>query len=245
MTIEKKALEAYKTRRGKLLAKVRPAVDMVWDYIEENDLDPEEALAEYLPAVADRYGKAMAVMAADYFAASRIAAHAAGSYEASTSTGALWKIGRDVTYALGDDFAYESPRDFLVSSVSSVVQDYGRQTMVDNSARDSTCEGYVSIPGANPCVFCMMKALDSYRNFNGEKLEVEIDGDAWHDNCDCTLQPLWDDSPTFVEERMDEFRQVYDDGMKYAIEQKGGDMTTNMKATEVMAGMRAVSGIEH
>lgn len=245
MTIEEMALEAYKTRRGKLLAKVRPAVDMVWDYIEENDLDPEEALAEYLPAVADRYGKAMAVMAADYFAASRIAAHAAGSYEASTSTGALWKVDRDVKYALGDDFAYESARDFLVATVASVVQDYGRQTMMDNATLDRTCDGYVSIPGANPCVFCMMKALGSYRNFNGEKLEVEIDGDAWHDNCDCTLQPLWDDAPPFVEERMDEYRDAYENGMAYAVEQKGGNWATSVTAKEVMAGMRAVSGIEH
>lgn len=245
MTITSARFNAYRSRKRALLDKVRPAVNELWDYIDEYEMDVEDALAVYLPLIADRYGKAMAVMAADYFSESRIAANALGAYEPITSKGALWKVDRDIAYAFGGEFAYTSVQDFLASSVSAAVEDYGRQTIIDNSERDSQCGGYVSIPGANPCVFCIMKSLDSYYNYNGEKLETEISGEAWHDNCTCTLQPLWDDSPTFVEERIGEFRQIYDDGMAYAVEQKGGDMTTSVKATEVMAGMRAVSGIEH
>lgn len=244
MTISEASSNIYRSRKRVLLDKVRPAVNELWDLIDENGLEVEAALTIYLPLIADRYGKAMAVMAADYFDESRTAAKVLGGYEPITSTGALWKVERDITYALGDDFAYSSVQDFLTASVAAAVEDYGRQTIIDNSERDAQCGGYVSIPGANPCVFCIMKSLDSYYNYSGEKLETQIDGEAWHDNCTCTLQPLWDDSPTFVEERIDEYRQMYNDGMEYAIEAKGGG-NPKMTAAEVMAGMRAANGIDH
>lgn len=238
----------YRSRKRALLDKVAPAVNELWDYIDENGLDVEDALTVYLPLIADRYGKAAAVMAADYFDECRLAANVLGCYAAITATGALWKVERDVKYALGEDFAYSNVRDFLISSVTSCVEDYGRQTIMDNSERDSSCGGYVSIPGANPCAFCVIKAINAwaYYNYNGEKLETEINSDAWHDNCTCTLQPLWDDAPTFVEDRMGEFQQMYEAGREAAYETLDLDPTGALSLEQVTMGMRiANENINH
>lgn len=245
MTISEASFNVYRSRKRALLDKVRPAVNELWDLIDENGLEVEAALTIYLPLIADRYGKAMAVMAADYFDESRTAAKVLGGYEPITSTGALWKVERDITYAFGDDFAYSSVQDFLTASVAAAVEDYGRQTIIDNSERDAQCGGYVSIPGANPCVFCIMKSLDSYRNFMGEPLETEIAADAWHDNCTCTLQPLWEDAPTFVEERYEEYKTAYEDGRAAAYTALGRSQKLGLSAEEVMMGMRIATGIQH
>lgn len=247
MAVSRAQFDAYARRNRNLTRQVARAVDELWDSLDTSDMESlARDLAIYLPAIADRYGKACAVFAADFYDRSRKAAGAKGRYRATTSKGASWKVERDVKYATGAAMAYGDVKAFLTASVEAVVRDYGRQTIMDNSRSDPFSDGYCSVPTSdNPCVFCIIKALGSYRKYRGEILDYEITEDAWHDNCSCELIPTWKETPHWAEGDYDRYWDMYQAGRSQAYTDSGKSVAEGLSAAEVMAGMRKANGIDH
>lgn len=244
MSMSRAEFDAYARRTKALDAASRRAVDRLWPLLDSSSNETLlRDLSVYLPQVADKIGRVAAVNAAEFYDAARAASRARGGYEAVTFQGGLWRVERDVTYALSDEFAYSDPAEFLKACVESTVRDYGRATVAGNAGRDPGCTGYISMPtGDNPCAFCIMKSLGTYRNYDGQRLTEEVSGDAWHDNCTCELTPIFDGIPDWASERMDEYGEMYDAGRAQATDDTGHKALT---AKEVMAGMRRANGIEH
>lgn len=250
MAVTRKQFDAYAKRNATIDAAVGRAIDSIWEQLDKSSLESLMLdLSIYLPLVAEKFGKVAAVAAAEFYDMSRSSAKAKGRYTATTASGALWKVERDIKYATGENFAYNDVKAFLTSSVQGVVRDYGRQTIIDNTKADRWCEGYCSIPTSDdPCVFCIIKALGSpggnYR-YRGEVLRDEVYEDAWHDNCTCILEPMWGDSPNWVEGKYDEYWDMYQAGRAQAYNDTGKMFTEGLTAKEVFAGMRKANGISH
>ena len=250
MTIEKDAFLAH-VRRAKALDKgVARAVDSLWDMLDTSDMESLYGeLAIYLPLVADKFGQAAAVEASEFFDECRIAAGAKGSYTATTAKGGLWRLDRDIAYSASAEFAYTDVKSFLVESAIGVVRDYGRETMRQNCRADRSCRGYNSVPtNSNPCVFCIMKALGSYYNYQGRKLDYEVHQDAWHPGCKCELIPVWKESPHWAVGDYERYQGYYDAGREAAekiAEERGVDTSKGLSVELVQAGMRKANGISH
>ena len=227
MAVTRRQFDAYARRNATIGANVKKAIDRIWDQLDKSSMEAlVNDLAIYLPLVADKFGKVAAVAAAEFYDASRKASKARGSYTATTATGALWKVNRDVTYAVGEDFAGDV-KAFLTQSVQGVVRDYGRETIRENSRQDRWASGYNSVPtSGNPCAMCVIKALGSYRKYDGEFLHEEITQDAWHLNCSCELIPVFEDSPHWVEGQYDEYYGQYDKAAKLV---RSGDLPEDLQ----------------
>lgn len=240
---------AYARQKLKIDRAIEAAIDELWDILDTSDFAALQTdLALYLPLIADQYGKACAVAAADFYDGARKAAKVRGTYTASTEKGALWHVDRDVKYAFGDAFAYSSQKAFLTESVKQTARDYGHATIASNSDRDPFCDGYCSVPtNDDPCVFCIMKALGTFKNYNDEKLEVEITEDAWHDGCKCELIPVWKDTPNWIEGDYERYESMYKAGREAAEAEarENGTWKGNLSVADVQRGMRMANGIEH
>lgn len=249
MSVTREQFDAYAAQKLRVDAAVQSAIDELWDMLDTSDMEALEAdIAIYLPLMADRYGKACAVLAADFYDGARASSGVRGDYRATTDKGRLWQVDRDVKYAFGAEFAYSDARAFLAESVKSAARSYGDATVMGNAKRDPFCEGYCSVPtNAKPCVFCIMKTLDTYRKYKGRKLTYEVHRDAWHNGCKCELLPIWKDTPHWVEGDYERYESMYQAGREAAEAEAraNGTWKGSLSAEEVMAGMRKANGIEH
>lgn len=249
MAVTRRQFDAYARRNATLDAGVKRAVDKLWDQLDKSSMESLLlGLSIYLPLVAEKFGAVASTAAAEFYDMSRRAAKAKGRYTATTAKGALWKVDRDIKYAASDDFAYGDVKEFLTSTVQGVVRDYGRQTILENTKADKWSDGYCSVPTSeNPCAFCIIKALGSpggMRKYGGELLEDEVYEDAWHDNCSCILEPIWGESPNWVDGQYDEYWDMYQAGRAQA-HADAGTMPSNsgLTAEQVLAGMRKANGV--
>jgi hypothetical protein len=248
MSVSRKQFDAFARRNLAIDRAVKRAIDELWDMLDKDDLESLlNDLAIQLPLVADKFGKAAAMVSAEFYDASRVAAKAKGMFSATTASGALWKVDRDVAYAFSDDFAYNDVKSFLTQSVQGVVRDYGRETIRENCKQDRWSDGYCSVPTSdNPCAFCIIKALGSpggNKRYKGELLDEEVYEDAWHADCKCILEPIWGESPNWVEGQYDEYWDMYQAGRTQAYNDTGKSFTEGLTAKEVLSGMRKANGV--
>ena len=186
-------------------------------------------LQRVVPPLVTKYGRVSALLSARFYDRARRAAGGGDDYVATTFGGEkLEEVDRAVIYAATGGMALETVPSFLTGVVDMGIKSYGRETQIGNADIDPFCEGYESIPGANPCAFCIIKALNTwnYHNYQGQRLEEEISDDAWHANCNCQLLPIFrdDEQPDLVD--FDEMYQAYDDAAQAVY---SGDMPDELK----------------
>lgn len=228
MAVTRRQFDAYARRNARIGAGVKQAIDKLWDKLDKSSLETLALdLSLYLPLLADKFGKVAAVAAAEFYDMSRAAARVKGGYTATTATGATWKVGRDIAYATGGEFAGDV-KEFLTSTVQGVVRDYGRQTIAENSAADQWSDGYTSMPTSdNPCAFCQIKSMASMWNYDGRKLEEEVTVDAWHDNCSCELVPTFSEKPQWIVDACKGYEDNYDAAARLV---RSGDVPEDLQA---------------
>jgi len=212
MAVTRKQFDAYARRNATIDASVKRAIDRIWDKLDKSSLESLLLdLSIYLPLIADKFGKVAAVAAAEFYDQSRAVSKVRGEYKATTATGALWKVERDLKYVSKGDFSGDV-KSFLTQSVQGAVRDYGRQTIAENSAADEWSDGYTSMPTSeNPCAFCQIKSMESYWNYGGKRLEEEVTENAWHLNCSCELVPTFKEMPAWVVDACKGFEDNYYD----------------------------------
>jgi hypothetical protein len=66
--------------------------------------------------------------------------------------------------------------------------DGGRDTIVDTTRADPAARGYERVTSGNACDWCVMLAG---RGAVYHSAESAGDGDAWHDHCGCSAEPVY------------------------------------------------------
>lgn len=187
---------AYLRRVNALTDATQAAFRKLWPKLDHSSMDALKAdLGRYYPALIDEYGRAMSVLTAEWYGMSR---DATTPYEPITARGDTGKTAnKAINYVSSDSFSGDMAA-FLEGAIIQGVMDYQRATITENVKRDPWAKGYVSIARPNACAFCQIKAIASYRNYQGKKLDFVVNGNAWHPDCRCTLQPVGATVPDWV-----------------------------------------------
>jgi hypothetical protein len=93
------------------------------------------------------------------------------------------------------------------SSTQRLVQDWGRQTIIDASERDPSRPGWARMPIGETCKWCRMLASRGAVYGSAEKALHREDGGTFHDDDDCQPVPVWsdDDMPYDPKLLLDEY----------------------------------------
>lgn len=228
------AMQLVSDKGKEALMKVLPTLDTSSDDAFLADLQ------RVVPPLVTKYGRVSALLSARFYDRARRVAGGGDDYVATTFGGSkLDEVDRAISYAATGGMAIETVPSFLTGVVDMGIKSYGRETQMGNANADPFCEGYESIPGANPCAFCIIKALNTwaYHNYQGKRLEEEVNDDAWHSNCNCQLVPIFRDDPLPDWVDYEALQQAYDDGVAQAEKDSYGKLSL----TDVTAGMRAAS----
>ena len=145
----------------------------------------------FFPELVTTFGDVSALLAADFYDMLRDVPPSAASFQAAFAQpidpgkaqgAARWAVG-----ALFDEDAPRFQSQILGAAQRLVVQ-RGRDTLVDNSARDPVRTAFARIPsGADTCRFCIMTA--SRGAVYGDAVSAG-EMNEYHDNCHCTVIPV-------------------------------------------------------
>ena len=120
-----------------------------------------DALMDVLPLLADEYGTAASVMAADWYDDVRVAAEAAGLFQAepvqpptSARFEALARWGVDPLFAA--DPAADVALTRISGGMQRIIADMHRETVVQSSLLDPAALGWRRVGRGDNCGFCNM-----------------------------------------------------------------------------------------
>lgn len=169
-----------------------PALEAAWSQIDYADLNKSIPLFTRLMfALTHRYGQASATLAVRAYIADRIAA---GVHSPFTPRIAplppAEQVGRTVNWAVQPLTAPkpnpELAKSQVEGSITRLVQNVGRQTIVDSAHADTKARGWARVPEPGCCSFC---ALLSTR---GAVYKHEKQADfLTHNNCRCHAEPVF------------------------------------------------------
>lgn len=180
-------VEAYRRAQGAVSAAAKGQLAAFWSKLDAWEIvKVRDALEDYFPALAAKYGDGMASLAADWFeqqsGASAVLGDVASGAQASASM--RWAIGGILTAGPARALAT------LGGVLDRLVKQPGRDTIA-NSAHAAGI-GWARVPsGAETCAFCLM--LASRGAVYGSR-ETAGDGGSYHGDCDCVATPIRDDA---------------------------------------------------
>lgn len=154
-------------------------------------------MSEFMTTLVNAYGPISATLAADYYDQIRELSSANGRYLASPGGQVeSAKVVSSSNWAAQPLFG-EEPLEAValaryLGSVQRYVQDYGRQSLVENAKRDPAKPRYARVPDANPCAFCRLLASRG-AVYESELSAGERGVNDFHDDCDCQIVPSFAD----------------------------------------------------
>ena len=241
MTVSKATYDRYAdamqlvSDKGKeALARILPTFDTSSDEAFLADLQ------RVIPPLVSKYGKVSALLSARFYDRARATTTLDDDYIATTFDGDLKTVESKLGYIATSGLGSAAVASFLAGTVDTGIKSYGRNTQMGNANADPFCNGYESIPGANPCAFCIIKALNTwtYHKYQGDVLEEEVTDDAWHNNCNCQLVPVFRDDPLPEWVDYEALQEAYDNGRALAEQESENG---RLSLTDVTAGMRSAS----
>lgn len=168
-----------------------------WSALDTGDAKAaRESLQRFLPVLVAAYGPMAASLALDHYEASRAAAGVSRPFRpVMAPMPPLEQLMRSAGWAAAPLFgAAPDPAASLgrlEGATQRLVQAPGRDTLIDNAARDGA--RWARMPsGATTCAWCLVLAS---RGPAYESREDAGGGDAWHDDCDCQPVVTWGDEP--------------------------------------------------
>lgn len=204
MPLSRAAFDAHARRMRTLDRGARNGVAR----LVEREGDPRSLLM-HVETLTGELSTVSTAVSAEFYDLVRLQSGARGYYDARTVGTSTSRIGAAFEYAMDTDAA--ALLGIMQAVVASEVMGAGRRTVMDNAEADRWCDGYDSVPTSpNPCAFCIVRSLASSRNYAGERLLHEVDGDTWHDNCSCQLVPAFGDAPKWRRDQVREFQGAYD-----------------------------------
>jgi hypothetical protein len=169
-----------------------PSIDAAWAQIDFSDLDTSIPLfTRLMYALTHRFGQASATLAARAYVADRIAAGVRSPFTPRIAPLPVGEqVGKTVNWAV-QPLTLPKPDPELAKSqvegsVTRLVQNVGRQTIVDSVAADKKAKGWARVPEPGCCSFCALLAT------RGAVYKVQKQADfASHNNCRCHAEPVF------------------------------------------------------
>ncbi len=139
----------------------------------------------------------------------------------------LSKTDSVVNYAMKirSQYGHEPSVQAMNNALTREVGMYHRDTILFNSALDPYVQKVQRVAQASACEFCRLMALGST---NGE-VRVSTYAAKFHDNCHCTIQPLYQGEDPIRPDYYDEFEEQYTTATRAA---------PNGSAKSILAEMR-------
>ncbi|MGZ4518964.1 MAG: VG15 protein [Mycobacteriaceae bacterium] len=180
-----------------LVGLVPALVAQAWPLLDPHDIKgtlPQFTAA--VQAVVNRYGRASATGALDFYRKQRIAAGVTSPVQLRVAPAPDEQTVTDyigaATSGLYGAVTPESERaalDSVSEAASQLVLDQGRDTIIENAARDPKAKGWVRVTEPGACSFCLMLAI---RGGMGVLYKAENTADfKAHDNCRCHAEPVF------------------------------------------------------
>ena len=206
------APETYRRAQAALSARATADLRKVWPRLLTMSPDKTaEALALVLAEVTDKYGSASAAIAAEWFEELRDVSGVTGSLTAQAaalpSTERLEVLAR---WGVGPLFgASPDPVTALhrvSGGLSRQVLGVGRDTLMESIAKDPAGPRYARHASANACAFCAMLATRG-----AVYLSEDSGGGKYHDDCHCTVVPVWPGQRYEEAPYVETWREAYSD----------------------------------
>jgi hypothetical protein len=178
-------------------------------------------------ALVGQYGAASATVAADSYNQQREAAEAVGRFDAEPSRplpdeqveASLRWATKDLWRTEGEPIAerLEEAQHRAEAAVQKLVADQGRATMRQATERDRGAVAYARAAALGACSFCKLMATRGavYKNAQtaGREADERFTGAAsvvkFHDNCHCTIIPVFRGQRFELSEHAAEWDRLY------------------------------------
>ena len=213
-----------------------------------------------IPFVQARHGTSSA-QAARYFEAFRTAENVAGTASAAVASppprdqiaASLYATGEtQARRALASGFGVAAVREntlaSLSGSVTRLVLDGGRQTVLESSLADSQVVSWMRVTSGEPCPFCAMLASRGPA-YTSRESAVGVTGrsgrprgnrqigESYHDNCVCSIEPYYEGST--MPESSRRWREVWNESQREA--EAAGELDRGTSNDALNAFRRALS----
>ncbi|WP_461005016.1 VG15 protein [Trueperella pyogenes] len=185
--VDQSQMEAYRRANHHLEKALRSEIDAVWKALAGGTPEQiRDGLLDTIPALIDKYGKASAELAAEWF--EELVGEAALVEDAYRPE--AWRAS--TRWALDPIFKETKDYEAALTRVASVAVRFARQhgrDVVDSSVRKYPHVLYARVPsGSHTCSFCMI--LASRGPVYGTKQDAGGPGNRYHTDCDCMVVPM-------------------------------------------------------
>lgn len=133
--------------------------------------------------------------------AETFAATYAPTYDVASKTDAVMNFAMKVRAKYGHEASVQAMNNALTREVAM----YHRDTVLFNSAIDPYVNRVQRVAQATACEFCRLMALGS----RDGKVRVSTYAAKFHDNCHCTIQPLFEGDQPVRPDYYDKFEKEY------------------------------------
>lgn len=190
--LTKAELDLYRTQLDTVVGSASTELARFWDDLDLED--PEAArdeLLRFIPGLVNRYGDLAAALGADFYDDLRASANVKRSYSATMAAGTPEETILDrVRFGVQHLWTGnpEQSLAFLGGAATGYILQTNRDTIRLSAQRDPAQTKWNRVPEANACAYCLEASLAVYN-------DEEAAGNEYHDGCQCTAVPAWDDSP--------------------------------------------------
>ena len=116
-------------------------------------------------------------------------------------------------YAIASNFTTGKNKMFEVvfNGITNIVADYARETILENAEADTATTVTVQrVAEPNACAFCAMLAVQTLTfTAIGTPEDFTTFENEWHNNCNCSLETVFDDQPPIRPSYYDKMEETY------------------------------------
>jgi hypothetical protein len=210
--------EEHQAGQEALVSLIPAVLREAWPLLDPHNI--KGSLPQFLAAVkaiVARYGSASAAGALDYYRRERLAAGVKSPASLRIAPGpADDVVEKAIGWATSDLYGPVTPETVAAAqskvdeTVSQLVLDRGRDTIIDNALNDKAAKGWARVTEQGACSFCIMLALRAGAGFL-YKSQRSADFSA-HDNCRCHAEPVF--NAYEPSHRMRELQRVWAESTK-------------------------------
>ncbi len=200
MSVAERLIVGQRASQTALTDSTTRFVERLWrDLFDPKDIAGSwRKLEPLLVGVIQQRQPVSAALAGDFLTAFRASLKVGGRYvptlaplpTADDVVPWLQASGRSTAFDVFDSGRIEQVSDLALDSVTGsvtrMVLDGGRDTVIANTDRDPKCIGYERAASASCCAFCAMLTGRIYRT-----AETAGEGRDWHRKCSCTAVPVY------------------------------------------------------
>jgi hypothetical protein len=151
-------------------------------------------LRQVVPAIADTYGAAAALVSADYYMNQRAAAKIKGAQAFTPTLKSSYPVAKTLEGGIGYTLSRiaATPEVVTLAGVSAltgnlqrVIAGIDRALIGDNVALDPVAIRYQRLASATACGFCILIAVQA-------EWQMQEDTGGFHDSCQCVNVPIFE-----------------------------------------------------